>query len=304
MNRLLICFLLSAQFLIAQEVIKHPQLKGKIYRFSAVNGQGLLPRNVDVWVPQNFDSSGRTRYAVLYVHDGQNLFIPGYAFGGKEWGIDEAMDSLLRLNQIRPTIVVGIWNTQRRFIEYNPEDAYLSLDSVQKLKIDKERPGGSQANAYLDFVFNTLKPMIDSRFPTAPDMKQTFMMGASMGGQISLYALCKYSEQLKSAACLSTHWPISLKENNFVVGSTYQDYFIRNLPNPRNHKLYFDHGTTTLDAWYAEHQVRMDSLCRENGYNSIKSYLTLKYPGAAHNEDAWRSRVSIPLLFMLKPSTW
>jgi predicted alpha/beta superfamily hydrolase len=217
MNRLLICFLLSAQYLTAQEVIKHPQLKGKIYRFSAVNGQGLLPRNVDVWVPQNFDSSGRTRYAVLYVHDGQNLFIPGYAFGGKEWGIDEAMDSLLRLNQIRPTIVVGIWNTQRRFIEYNPEDAYLSLDSVQKLKIDKERPGGSQANAYLDFVFNTLKPMIDSRFPTAPDMKQTFMMGASMGGQISLYALCKYSEQLKSAACLSTHWPISLKENNFVV---------------------------------------------------------------------------------------
>ncbi len=304
MKKLLLFFVLFSHCLFGQEIIKHPQLKGTLYRFSEVKGQGILPRNVDVWVPQNFDSSGRTRYAVLYMHDGQNLFLPGNAFGGKEWGIDEAMDSLLRLKQIRQTIVVGIWNSPRRFIEYNPEDAYKKLDSLQKYKIDLERPGGSQANAYLDFIFNTLKPMVDARFPTAPEMKQTFMMGSSMGGQISLYALCKYSNQLKSAACLSTHWPLSLKENNFEISKPYQDYFIHNLPNPRNHQIYFDHGTTTLDAWYEPHQQRMDSLCRENGYNTIKSFLTLKYPGAPHNEDAWRSRVSIPLLFMLKPSTW
>lgn len=304
MRNLWFLLVLLAPSVFAQEQIKHPQLKGKLYRFSDVKGTGLPPRNVDVWVPANFDSSGRTRYAVLYMHDGQNLFLPGNAFGGKEWGIDEAMDSLLRLRQIRPTIVVGIWNSPRRFIEYNPEDAYKQLDSVQKKKIDQERPGGSQANAYLDFVFNSLKPMIDARFPTAPEMKQTFMMGSSMGGLISLYALCKYSSQVKSVACLSTHWPLSLKENNLVIGQSYQDYFVHHLPNPRNHQIYFDYGTETLDAWYGAHQPRMDSLCRESGYNSIKSYLTLKYPGAPHNEEAWRSRVSIPLLFMLKPNTW
>lgn len=293
--------LLATVSLNAQQIITDPNLKGKIYRFVDMKGTGLMARNVDVWVPANFDSSGNTRYAVLYMHDGQNLFLPGFAFGGKEWGIDETMDSLLRLKQIRNTIVVGIWNSPRRFIEYNPEDAYKTLDTLNKQKIDNERPGGSEANAYLEFVFNTVKPIVDARFPTRPEMKQTFMMGSSMGGLISLYALCKKSEQLKSVACISTHWPLSLKENNAAIANTYQNYFIKRLPNPKNHQIYFDHGTATLDAWYEPHQQRMDSLCRESGYNTVKSFLSLKFPGAPHNEEAWRARVALPLLFMLKP---
>jgi predicted alpha/beta superfamily hydrolase len=301
MRKVLLLVVLFPSLLWGQVKITSPSLKGSVYRFVDMKGTGLLARNVDVWVPANFDSSGLTKYAVLYMHDGQNLFFPEASFAGITWGMDKTMDSLLRLNQIRPTIVVGIWNTQRRFIEYNPKDAYAKLDSINKIKLNNERPGGSDADAYLDFVFNTLKPIIDARFPTRPEMKQTFMMGSSMGALISLYALCKYSEYVKSVACLSTHWPVSLKENNAAIANTYQNYFIQRLPNPKNHQIYFDHGTETLDAWYGAHQDRMDSLCRESGYDTIKSFLSLTFQGAAHNETAWRSRVAWPLIFMLKP---
>jgi predicted alpha/beta superfamily hydrolase len=304
MNRiyfLLVIVLGSLNFAIGQVVVKSPYLKGTIYRYEKVKCRFLEPRNIDVWVPANFDSSGKTRYSVLYMHDGQNLFLPGNSFGGMEWGIDETMDSLLRLGLIKNTIVVGIWNSPKRFIEYNPTDAFLKLDSLTKQKIMQERGGSSLANQYLAFVFEDLKPMIDSVFPTKPEMKNTFMMGSSMGGLISLYALCKYSDQLKGVGCLSTHWPLSLKENNRVVAKAYADYFATRLPNPKQHKLYFDRGTETLDAWYEQHQLYMDELCRESGYETPKDFMTLVFKGDPHNEVAWRKRAAIPLLFLLQP---
>jgi len=294
-------YLLLCLNLNAQNEIKGANLKGRLFRFEKVKGQWLDPRNVDVWVPNDFDSSGKTRYAVLYMHDGQNLFLPGSSFGGMEWGIDEIMDSLIRNNIIRQTIVVGIWNTPRRFIEYNPEDAFKKLDSLNRNKLATERGGSTLANIYLSFIFDELKPIIDRTFPTKPEMKNTFMMGSSMGGLISLYALCKRSDQLKGVACISTHWPVSLKENNASIAQSYINYFARNLPNPKQHKLYFDHGTSTLDAWYEPYQLYMDSLCRESGYATPKDFMSLSFPGEPHNEIAWRKRAAIPLRFLLQP---
>lgn len=301
--RHLIALFLSLFFLSAegQIQIKDTNLKGKIYRFEKMKCRFLDPRNVDVWVPADFDSSGKTRYNVLYVHDGQNQFLPGYAFGGAEWGLDEALDSLMQAGLIRKTIVVAIWNSPRRFIEYNPEDAFNKLDSVNRNKIIQERGGKSLANQYLAFIFDDLKPMIDSVFPTRSEMKYTHMMGSSMGGLISLYALCKYSDKVKSVACLSTHWPLSLKENNAEIAKAYANYFASRLPNPKQHKLYFDYGDQTLDAWYKPHQEYMTRLCIESGYRENTELLSLYFQGEAHNEIAWRKRVAIPLLFMLKP---
>jgi predicted alpha/beta superfamily hydrolase len=296
-----IFYLLLGSNISAQIEIIDVNLKGRLFRFEKLKGQYLDPRNVDVWVPQDFDSTGKTRYSVLYMHDGQNLFMKGNAFGGVEWGIDETMDSLMKNNIIKRTIVVGIWNTPKRFIEYNPEDAFKKLDSLNRNKLASERGGSTLANIYLSFIFDELKPLIDSVFPTKPDMKNTYMMGSSMGGLISLYAFCKRLDQLKGVACISTHWPVSLKENNAFIAKSYINYFSRNLPNPKQHKLYFDHGTTTLDAWYEPYQLHMDSLCRESGYETPKDFMSLSFPGEPHNEIAWRKRAAIPLKFLLQP---
>lgn len=292
-------FLWSSFVLNAQQIINDTNITGTLIRFYFPSNL-IEFRTVDVLLPSDFDPSGKTRYAVLYMHDGQNLFTPVTCFNKMEWGMDETLDSLNKLNLIKKTIVVGIWNNAQRFIEYNPEDAFNLLDSVEKNKIIAERKGGSTANAYLNFIFNDVKPLIDAKFPTKPDVKNTFMMGSSMGGLISLYALCKRSDQLNGVACLSTHWPLSLKENNQKIATSYIRYFSKKLPNPKQHRIYFDYGTITLDAWYEPHQLLMDEFCLENGYTQNKNLLTLKFEGAPHNEIAWRARLAIPLMFLLK----
>lgn len=294
--------LLGFNTLLAQQVITGTTVTGTLHRYVFADSLSRIsPRNVDVWLPSNFDTSGKTKYAVLYVHDGQNLFNAQEAFGQTEWRLDEVLDSLQQLKLIRPTIAVGIWNSSKRFAEYNPEAPYKLLKPEAKALIDNERPGGALSDAYLDVVFNQIKPFIDVIYPTKASMSQTFMMGSSMGGLISLYALTKYPDRVKSVACLSTHWPLSLKQNTTLFSHTYQDYFIYKIPNPMVHQIYFDHGTEALDAWYEPHQQRMDSLCYMNGYNTAKSFLSIKFSNHAHNEFFWSKRLHYPLVFMLKP---
>lgn len=298
---LLFTFLFLQSLVQAQQELRDSNLVGRMFRYEKFASNFVDARNVDVWLPSNFDYSGNTKYAVLYVHDGQNLFMPGYSFAGEEWRLDETMDSLLRLGIIRKTIVVGIWNTPKRFLEYNPQDAFDKLDTASQSKLKWERGGSAISNAYLEFIFTELKPFIDQNYPTKADMKNTFMMGSSMGGLISLYALCKHSDMLKGVACISTHWPVSLKENNERTARTYIEYYANRLPNPKQHKIYFDCGSETLDSWYLNHQDYMDELCLESGYGSSKDFMSLRFMGAQHNEKAWQKRVGIPLKFLLQP---
>lgn len=53
------------------------------------------PRNVDVWLPPGYDRQPGHRYPVIYMHDGQDLFDPAIAFGGVDWGLDEAVVRLV-----------------------------------------------------------------------------------------------------------------------------------------------------------------------------------------------------------------
>jgi hypothetical protein len=48
------------------------------------------PRTIDVWRPPGYAEATDVRYPVLYMHDGQNPFDPAPAYGGVDWGIDEA----------------------------------------------------------------------------------------------------------------------------------------------------------------------------------------------------------------------
>jgi enterochelin esterase-like enzyme len=122
--------------------------------------------------------------------------------------------------------------------------------------------------------------------------------GSSMGGLISLYAALEYPKVFGGAACFSTHWPLSLKENSPAFTASMVRYLDKKLPRSRKPKLYFDHGSATLDAWYEPHQLRIDSVMHAHGYDA-GNWLSRSFPGAAHNEAAWKKRVPLALQFLL-----
>jgi enterochelin esterase-like enzyme len=144
-----------------------------------------------------------------------------------------------------------------------------------------------------------LKPYIDKKYSTFADRANTFIAGSSMGGLISMYAICEYPEVFGGAACLSTHWPGIFQMDNNPVPGVFFSYMKTHLPDPKTHKLYFDYGTDTLDALYPPLQNQADEIIRARGYHD-KNWMTKEFPGEDHSETAWHKRLHIPFEFLLK----
>jgi enterochelin esterase-like enzyme len=282
---------------------------GSVQRFENVQSRFVSPRHIDVWLPADYSPS--KRYAVLYMHDGQMLFDSTTTWNKQEWGVDEAMATLIKSKQVRECIVVGVWNAGReRHMDYFPEKPFRSLPATYRdslLHDAKRREGTSvfagdvRSDGYLKFLVTELKPFIDKTFSTYTDRDHTFIAGSSMGGLISLYAICEYPDVFGGAACLSTHWPGIFDIKNNPIPDAFVRYLEQHLPSPENHRIYFDFGTETLDAWYEPFQHQVDAVMKKKNYTNAR-WMTQKFDGADHSERAWRRRLSIPFRFILSPS--
>jgi predicted alpha/beta superfamily hydrolase len=243
-------------------------------------------RNIEVWLPPKYDP--RKEYDVIYIHDGQNVFNAETSYGGVAWEMDSTMNLLIRKRKIIPAIVVAIWNSPDRFREYMPFKPREPLLAIKEaMGIEEEL----LSDNYLKFIVKDLKPFIDENYGTKKDPANTFIMGSSMGGLISLYAVMEYPEIFGGAACVSTHWP--------AVDGIFIEYLPGKLPNPTSHKLYFDHGTINLDSLYQPLQERVDMIVAAHGFTRGQNWLSLQFEGADHNEASWRDRLHEPLLFLL-----
>jgi enterochelin esterase-like enzyme len=280
---------------------------GQVLRYDNFPSQFVNARNVDIWLPDGYDA--HAEYPVLYMHDGQMLFDSTTTWNKQEWMVDEIMGRLIEEQKIPACIVVGIWNGDAdRHADYFPQKPFESLpiayrDSLLELgKRDGDMPLFSkavQSDAYLRFIVEELKPYIDSTFATAPDQSNTFIAGSSMGGLISMYAQCEYPEVFAGAACLSTHWVGIFETENNPIPAAFVAYMKQNLPDPANHRFYFDYGTETLDALYEPYQLMVDTVMIERGYAG-SNWQSLKFAGKDHSERAWQERLHIPLEFLLK----
>lgn len=267
----------------------------QLVRHALMQPTGLPARDVDVWCPPGYRANITTRYPVIYMHDGQNLFDPATATNGETWGVGEALARLMRDEQLPGALIVGIGHSPGRVSEYMPARPLRAPEAVA-LRTSFFRQAGAEpvSDAYLHFLVAELKPMIDATYRTLPDQAHTFVMGSSMGGLISLYAVTEYPTIFGGAGCLSTHWPVG--------GNLLVDALGSALPPPGQHRLYFDYGTAGLDADYEPFQLRMNAHLRTAGYRAGHDVIVQRFSGAEHNEVAWRARVHLPLRFLLEGS--
>jgi predicted alpha/beta superfamily hydrolase len=266
---------------------------GYLERHEAFASTWVMPRNVDVWVPPQYNHGSLTRFPVVYMHDGQNLFNPALAFAGVDWAVHEAIDRLSYEGVIAGAIVVGIWNTPKRIPEYMPQKPLLQHGRPGVRDRFRRNFGEDPcSDDYLAFVVEELKPFIDQHYRTLPDPAHTVIMGSSMGGLISLYALCEYPEVFGRAGCLSTSWPIG--------GRLLMPYLDRHVPAVTSHRIYFDYGVEAHIGAYEHTQRQIDRQFLRRGYRYQESLLTERFPGASQSESAWRARVDVPLRFLLR----
>ena len=294
--------MLLSQVLAAQ--LPMPELSaGTLIRIDSFASSYVDARPVDIWLPPGYETT--QQYPVLYMQDGQMLFDARTTWNKQEWGMDEVIPALIDSGQIQAFILVAVWNNAPvRYLEYTSMKPFVYFsDSDMAILRDEPATGrlftgdNLKGDLYLRFLVSELKPYIDSHYPTLSGREDTFIMGSSFGGLISMFAICEYPEVFGGAACLSTHWTGLYRQENNPFPFAMLAYFKDHLPDPSTHKLYFDHGTTTLDSLYAPYQQSADQIMREGGYTSANS-LSLVFEGAPHTEEAWHDRVHIPLTFL------
>ncbi|HMP74102.1 MAG TPA: alpha/beta hydrolase-fold protein [Kiritimatiellia bacterium] len=244
-------------------------ITGEVRYHRNLEGGGAPARDVVVWLPPGYEG-GNGHYPVLYMHDGQNVFDPATSFLGIDWGVDETADRLIGEGLIRPVIVVAMNNTPLRREEYGA---------------DAEASG-----AYMSFVVDTVKPMIDSTYRTLPGRDDTFVMGSSMGGCISWLLAWNYPHIFSGAGCLSPAF-----------------MFAEILPNleayegpPLNLKVYLDNGGVGMDKDRMQPVIDafleiLDGKAKAAGID----YAWFLDEEAEHNEAAWAKRVWRPLVYLL-----
>ncbi|MEI7745833.1 MAG: alpha/beta hydrolase-fold protein [Chloroflexota bacterium] len=245
-------------------------------------------RTVSVWVPDQVAPG----CPLLLAHDGQNLFTPQHSISGASWRLDEAIEALhVETGAPRP-VVVGPWNAgESRWAEYAPESVLLS--GVLGATPEQLRGTRLIGDAYARWCATRLVPWAQEQFGAGVDRAATAVMGSSMGGLASVYALSLYPDTYGAALCLSTHW--SMGGEGFVRST------IGLLPLPGRHRLWFDHGTEGVDAQYGPLQDLADATLVEAGWSMGRDVQSGAYEGADHNEYAWAGRVRDPLAFWLTP---
>lgn len=271
---------------------------GRLDRWAPFPSRAVPARPVEVWLPPGYD--GRRPHAVVYMHDGQMLFDASTTWNKQAWAVDRVAAPLLAAGALRDFIVVGIWNRpEQRHSEYFPQ-AFLPMlqgSAVAERYLRGQVKFSPSSDAYLRFIVEELKPAIDARYATDPTPESTFLMGASMGGLVSLYGLCEYPRVFGAAAALSTHW-IGVYERNDDIPGAALAYLKAKLPAAGRLKLYMDRGTADLDALYDQAQQRVDALMASLGH-AAPQVVSRVFQGQGHNEVAWSSRLEQPLRFLL-----
>lgn len=193
-------------------------IRGKV-KIPALSGE--RERRSFVYLPVGYDEEDETRYPVLYMFDGHNLFTDEEATYGKCWGLEKFLDE----NEV-PLIVAAVecnHEGDSRLSEYSP----VTFDFHGRKIIGRGKK-------YMDWLVGTFKPSVDLNFKTLLDRENTMLAGSSMGGLMTLYALAKYGRYFSRGAALSPSlWVQSGEVPDFITKSTFKNDCV----------LFTDYGT-------------------------------------------------------------
>ncbi|UFT98300.1 alpha/beta hydrolase [Radiobacillus kanasensis] len=222
-------------------------MKG-FWREEKVNDHSLF-----IYLPQDYKETNK-RFPVLYVQDGAALFK------------DQIEQVEEKMNKGQQVILVGI-EPINRIDEYTPWHAPALRDDFPDY--------GGKGKEYIDLVVEEIKPFIDKQYRTRPEKENTGIIGASLGGLISLYACYKYSDVFTRFGLLST----SLWYEGFLSFMRSQHL------NMKNQRMFLSVGEsegenkTNVQKDMVSNTEEAIAIMRENG---LKEYTYKKVPGRKH----------------------
>ncbi len=273
--------LILAVALGQQGPVRVSTLTGNIQTHAAFHSDILTnERNVNVYLPPNYDKEPARHYPVLYMGDGQNLFDGATSFiPNQEWRADETAEALINAGLIEPIIIVGIDNAGgKRAEEYTPVSGKIGEYVVN-----------AKGDDYGRFLTIELKPYIDKTYRTKTGPNDTALGGSSLGGLIALHLGVTTKTFGKIAAMSPSVW----WANQFLVQET------KSLTAKPKLRIWLDVGTAEPQEMLSGAQAESDALVAK-GFKMGQDLTLFVDKGGKHNEDSWSRRFGMALMFLFK----
>src|SRR5712692_1290138 len=239
----------------------------------------FLPRdrNIIVYLPPGYEK-GTTRYPVLYMQDGQNIFDAATSFFyGMERHMDERAEALIAQRAIHPLIIVGIYST--------------GLDRINEYTPTKLSGKGGQADLYGMMLVEEIKPFIDARYRTLPGASNTGLGGSSLGGLLSIYLGLKYPNIFARLAISS---PACYWDDELIVR------YVHSLHAKTHQRIWLTVGTGEPELFLFSTRSLHEALI-SRGWKDGINLGYMEAAGAEHDPEAWSRRVDRLLAFLFPP---
>ncbi|MFR8171422.1 MAG: alpha/beta hydrolase [Marvinbryantia sp.] len=243
---------------------------------------GNEERNAYIYLPESYYNGNEdTRYPVLYMFDGHNVFFDSDATYGKCWGMKEYMEST-GTQMIIAAVECNHSPDHGRLKEYSPYN--FTEPSFGKIT--------GYGDQTMEWMIHTFKQEIDHRFRTLPDRDHTYIAGSSMGGLMSLYAVMEYNQTFSRAAALSP---------SIWVAPGKLEKLIREAQLLPDTIVYMDYG---------EHEMKMRP-GMERHFKNIAARLLERsvllvsriVPGGTHCEACWEKQIPFFMNTITYPET-
>lgn len=270
--------------------IKSFQIRGVSDPVKRVEFDGRL---VDFWSPRV-----QTKH-LLIAHDGQNVFDRNTSTRRRTWRMAQSAIRVSRELGITPPAIIAVFHSRSasspwgRVLDLAPQDPFQN-GVVSAQTGNEVLPNDLRGNVYLEQITDVIAPTIAAELDLNLDCIEKAIIGSSMGGLASLYALGKRPDFFSTCLALSPHW--SAGKDPLV------DALIDALPAPANHQIWMSRGTRGRDKNYGPFQDYADQKMRKAGWHEGVDFTTRVYKKSGHNERSWAKYLDQPMKFWLDSS--
>lgn len=231
-------------------------------------------KNIYIRTPDDYDADDKdTKYSVIYMTDGQNLFDKSATTHGC-WSVAECVESMMSQSDNR-AIIVGIDDsTGNRSSELTPV--------IGEVLSDNELVKNGTGEYFSDFVYETVVPYIESSYNVYTDSKHNSICGSSSGGIESFYIGMEHPDKFGTIGAFSPAFSYFGEDSwiNYLNGLEFED-------NQPFVYIYSGNGDE-LEQWLYYDAANMQTLLENAGYPKDKVVFA-GYDKGVHNEKYWRA---------------
>ena len=276
-------------------------------------------RRIQIFYPYSDKIDNETIFIIM--NDGEELFDENDSWNGKTWNIDKYFLDSAEETTNKNIVVIAIDSAKRvngkiidetrRYAEYFPNESIQHFDKGFKKNLYKSLIDKAELN-HPDFIIKKLLPFLEDKFNTKLGKHNLGIMGASMGGLSAINTVIEHPDLFGFVGCISTHWigirpseylllPFSfaLDERKIIGDKITTDgivkYIEMNSEKLKDIKIYFDHGTESLDAFYPDAQKSVNNILDAQGIN----YKYIIFDGYGHEPEYFGKRFGSILSYLI-----